>query len=114
MTGVIFEDLIRPMIKKPISEKSASLIMKVIVVVIGTVCVAMVFVVENMGTLVQVHCLALKCISIGTLFKTVLLHTKIDCNHSFSVCRQKSCCPVTKTLESHFVTTTFSSSKWQA
>ena len=62
MTGVIFEDLIRPMIKKPISEKCASLIMKVIVVVIGTVCVGMVFVVENMGTIVQVHFLALKCI----------------------------------------------------
>jgi Na+/proline symporter len=57
MTGVIFEDLIRPLVKKRISESSASLIMKVIVAVIGTVCVGMVFVVENMGTLVQVHCL---------------------------------------------------------
>jgi Na+/proline symporter len=55
MTGVIFEDLIRPFMKKRISESSASLIMKVIVAVIGTVCVGMVFVVENMGTLVQVH-----------------------------------------------------------
>lgn len=62
MTGVIFEDLIRPMAKKPISEKCASLIMKVIVVVIGTVCVGMVFVVENMGTIIQVRFLAWKCI----------------------------------------------------
>jgi len=62
MAGVIFEDLIRPMTKKPISEKRASLIMKVIVVVIGTICVGLVFVVEKMGTIVQVHFLALKCI----------------------------------------------------
>ncbi|PNF13986.1 hypothetical protein B7P43_G08671 [Cryptotermes secundus] len=53
MTGVIFEDLIRPVVKERISESRASLIMKVIVAVIGTVCVGMVFVVENMGTLVQ-------------------------------------------------------------
>lgn len=35
MCGVIFEDLIRPAIKRPISEKNASLIMKLIVVVVG-------------------------------------------------------------------------------
>lgn len=35
MCGVIFEDLIRPAYNKPISEKTASFIMKVIVVVIG-------------------------------------------------------------------------------
>lgn len=37
MTGVIFEDLIRPMFKKPISEARASFIMKIIVTVIGVV-----------------------------------------------------------------------------
>lgn len=35
MCGVIFEDLIRPAYNKPISEKTASFIMKIIVVVIG-------------------------------------------------------------------------------
>lgn len=35
MCGVIFEDLIRPAYKKPISERAASFIMKIIVVVIG-------------------------------------------------------------------------------
>jgi len=81
MTGVIFEDLIRPMTKKPISEKCASLIMKVIVVVIGTICVGLVFVVENMGTLVQVHFLALQYI-----FMMVLLYFKIDCSYNLNVC----------------------------
>ncbi|CAG4955222.1 unnamed protein product [Colias eurytheme] len=53
MCGVIFEDLIRPAYNKPISEKTASFIMKVIVVVIGATCVALVFLVEHMGALIQ-------------------------------------------------------------
>lgn len=53
MTGVIFEDLIKPYIKKPLSEAKASFLMKVIVVIIGTICVAMVFLVEKMGALIQ-------------------------------------------------------------
>ncbi|XP_068084240.1 sodium-coupled monocarboxylate transporter 2 [Anabrus simplex] len=52
MTGVLFEDLIRPRLKT-ISEARASFIMKIIVVVIGTVCVGLVFLVEKMGTLIQ-------------------------------------------------------------
>lgn len=35
LCGVIFEDLIRPAYNKPISEKTASFIMKIIVVIIG-------------------------------------------------------------------------------
>ncbi|GBP93976.1 Sodium-coupled monocarboxylate transporter 1 [Eumeta japonica] len=53
MTGVIFEDLIRPAYNKPISEKTASFIMKIIVVILGAICVALVFIVEHMGTLIQ-------------------------------------------------------------
>ena len=53
MTGVIFEDLIRPNMKKPLSEGHASMLMKIIVVIIGTICVALVFVVEKMGALIQ-------------------------------------------------------------
>nr|CAD7447631.1 unnamed protein product [Timema bartmani] len=54
MTGVIFEDLIRPMYKGPISESTASLIMKIVVVIIGTCCVGLVFLVDKLGTIVQV------------------------------------------------------------
>ncbi|KAI4465465.1 sodium-coupled monocarboxylate transporter [Holotrichia oblita] len=53
MTGVIFEDLIKPYVKRPLSEAKASFLMKIIVVIIGTICVAMVFVVEKMGALIQ-------------------------------------------------------------
>lgn len=54
MTGVIYEDMIKTAYKKPIPEATASFIMKIIVVVIGTICVSMVFVVEHLGSLVQV------------------------------------------------------------
>ncbi|KAF9417612.1 hypothetical protein HW555_005319, partial [Spodoptera exigua] len=53
MCGVIFEDLIRPAYNKPISERAASFIMKIIVVVVGFACVALVFLVEHMGALIQ-------------------------------------------------------------
>ncbi|KAK4878994.1 hypothetical protein RN001_007140 [Aquatica leii] len=53
MTGVIFEDLIKPRVKTPLSEAKASSIMKVMVVVIGSICVGLVFVVEKMGALIQ-------------------------------------------------------------
>ncbi|XP_044268114.1 sodium-coupled monocarboxylate transporter 1-like [Tribolium madens] len=53
MTGVIFEDLIKPRMKKPLSEARASLLMKIIVVIIGSICVGLVFVVEKMGALIQ-------------------------------------------------------------
>ncbi|KAJ8940059.1 hypothetical protein NQ314_010893, partial [Rhamnusium bicolor] len=49
MTGVIFEDLIKPRMKKPLTESQASFLMKVIVVIIGSICVGLVFVVEKMG-----------------------------------------------------------------
>ncbi|XP_050302091.1 sodium-coupled monocarboxylate transporter 1-like [Anthonomus grandis grandis] len=53
MTGVIFEDLIKPHLREPLTESQASLLMKIIVVIIGFVCVALVFVVEKLGTLIQ-------------------------------------------------------------
>lgn len=53
MTGVIFEDLVKPRMKKPLTESQASLLMKIIVVIIGSICVALVFVVEKMGALIQ-------------------------------------------------------------
>lgn len=54
MTGVIYEDMIKPSWKKPISEANASFIMKIVVVIIGVICVSMVFIVEQLGTLIQV------------------------------------------------------------
>ncbi|CAB3363685.1 Hypothetical predicted protein [Cloeon dipterum] len=54
ITGVLYEDFVKPTVKKPWSEAKASLLMKVVVVVVGTICVALVFLVERMGAIIQV------------------------------------------------------------
>lgn len=53
VAGVIFEDMIKPHLSKNVTEKTASTIMKIIVVIFGSICVGLVFVVEKMGTLTQ-------------------------------------------------------------
>ncbi|XP_046397965.1 sodium-coupled monocarboxylate transporter 1-like [Ischnura elegans] len=54
MSGVIYEDFIHPWLKVKISEERASTIMKIICVFIGLFCVGMVFIVENLGAVIQV------------------------------------------------------------
>jgi hypothetical protein len=54
ITGVVYEDFVKPNAKKPWSEAKASLLMKVVVVIVGTICVALVFMVERMGAVIQV------------------------------------------------------------
>lgn len=54
MCGVIFEDFLRPLFKEPISELKASWIMKCVVLIIGAICVALVFLVEHLGAIIQV------------------------------------------------------------
>lgn len=56
MSGVIYEDMIKPCLRKPISNVGASRIMKVTVVIIGAICVGLVFVVEKLSGLIQVRC----------------------------------------------------------
>ncbi|BES94953.1 Sodium:solute symporter family [Nesidiocoris tenuis] len=53
MTGVIFQDLIKPNISLHITESQSSFVMKAMVVIIGSICVAMVFIVEKLGALIQ-------------------------------------------------------------
>ncbi|XP_057342127.1 sodium-coupled monocarboxylate transporter 1-like [Microplitis mediator] len=50
MAAVIFEDFIKPFRKTPFSTRSADILMKLTVVVLGVICVALVFVVEKAGT----------------------------------------------------------------
>ncbi|KAG8229116.1 hypothetical protein J437_LFUL009585 [Ladona fulva] len=54
MAGVMYEDFIRPNLKVKISEERASHIMKVICIIIGVLCVCMVFIVEHLGAVIQV------------------------------------------------------------
>ncbi|XP_046401187.1 sodium-coupled monocarboxylate transporter 1-like [Ischnura elegans] len=53
MTGVLYEDFIRPMSGWKHTEARASIVLKVAVVIIGCVCVTLVFLVEKLGTLIQ-------------------------------------------------------------
>ncbi|XP_054261817.1 sodium-coupled monocarboxylate transporter 2-like isoform X2 [Macrosteles quadrilineatus] len=53
MCGVIYTDFVTPCLRRPISEARASWIMKGIVLTIGVLCVAMVFLVEQLGAIIQ-------------------------------------------------------------
>jgi len=54
MCGVIVEDFVRPLIKKPLSEGQASFYMKLITVFVGVLCTLLAFVVDQLGGLIQV------------------------------------------------------------
>jgi Na+/proline symporter len=55
MAGVIFEDYLKPQMSGKVSEARASLTMKIICAIMGVFCVGMVFVVENLGGVLQVN-----------------------------------------------------------
>lgn len=54
MTGVLFEDFIRPRMTKPVPEGKASLIMKVTAVAIGVITVLLAALVDKLGGIIQV------------------------------------------------------------
>lgn len=81
MTGVIFEDLIKPRTKKPLTEAQASFLMKVMVVIIGSICVALVFVVEKMGALIQASA-SMGAITAGPLLGIFSLGMFFPCANS--------------------------------
>ncbi|KAL0276708.1 UNVERIFIED_CONTAM: hypothetical protein PYX00_004221 [Menopon gallinae] len=66
MTGVILQDFIRPLRKKPLSEERASLCMKAIVVVLGIIFVGLAIAVDKLGALIQTSG-SLSGITAGTL-----------------------------------------------
>ncbi|KAH9631487.1 hypothetical protein HF086_004648 [Spodoptera exigua] len=51
MSAVVLEDFYKPFFKKPLTDRQASWIMKGVVIILGTLCV--VFIVEKMGTILQ-------------------------------------------------------------
>lgn len=70
MAGTIYEDYIKI---RGVSEEKAPLIMKIIVVVIGILCVLMVFVVEKLGNILPVRIIKnifqLKLIKVYKIFQ---------------------------------------------
>lgn len=67
MSAVVLEDFVKPFVKKPLSEKATNWVMRSVVVVIGVLCVFMVYVVEKMGTVLQLT-MSLEAITNGPLF----------------------------------------------
>ncbi|XP_076387572.1 sodium-coupled monocarboxylate transporter 1 isoform X1 [Megachile rotundata] len=53
MAGVIYEDMIKPWLRVPLSDVAASRTMKATVVLTGIACVTLVFLVEKLGGLIQ-------------------------------------------------------------
>ncbi|KAL2723926.1 sodium-coupled monocarboxylate transporter 1-like [Vespula squamosa] len=65
--GTIYEDFIDPwMSDTPEKEKKAAMIMKITVVILGVICVAMVFIVDRLGDIFQVS-LSLTGITAGSM-----------------------------------------------
>lgn len=67
MSAVVLEDFVKPFAKKPLSERAVNWVMRSVVVVIGVVCVCMVYIVEKMGTVLQLT-MSLEAITNGPLF----------------------------------------------
>ncbi|XP_033301614.1 sodium-coupled monocarboxylate transporter 2-like [Bombus bifarius] len=53
MSGVIYEDMIKPWLRISLSEVAASRVMKLTVLLMGTVCVTLVYLVEKLSGLIQ-------------------------------------------------------------
>lgn len=53
--ATLFEDFIRPCFRNTLSDKLANNIIKCVVVVIGALCVLIVFVVDKLGAVLQVR-----------------------------------------------------------
>lgn len=66
MSAVVLEDFVKPFAKKPLTENMVNWVMRSVVVVIGLICVGMVYVVEKMGTVLQLT-MSLEAITNGPL-----------------------------------------------
>lgn len=54
LSGTVCTDFVFPFIKKEVSEKQASNIIKVTTVIIGSISVALAFVVEKLGSIIEI------------------------------------------------------------
>lgn len=66
MSAVVLEDFFKPFVKRPLSNRAVNWIMRSVVVGVGVLCVALVSVVEKMGTVLQLT-MSLEAITNGPL-----------------------------------------------
>ncbi|XP_029719933.1 sodium-coupled monocarboxylate transporter 1 [Aedes albopictus] len=86
MSAVILEDFVKPFVKKPLSPRAVNWIMRSVVVGVGALCAALVFVVEKMGTVLQLT-MSLEAITNGPLLGTFtlgILVPWVDANSALS------------------------------
>ncbi|XP_034485100.1 sodium-coupled monocarboxylate transporter 1 [Drosophila innubila] len=67
MSAVVLEDFVKPYVKQQLSNRASTWIMRLVVIGVGVVCVALVYVVEHMGTVLQLT-MSLESITNGPLF----------------------------------------------
>lgn len=53
MAAIVLEDFYKPFANQPLSEKQTSYLMRSVVLVVGVISLALVFVVEHLGTVLQ-------------------------------------------------------------
>ncbi|XP_017848103.1 sodium-coupled monocarboxylate transporter 1 isoform X4 [Drosophila busckii] len=66
MACVISQDVVRPLLKKPLSERQTSLLLRAIVVFFGLSCIGLVGIVEKLGMVVQLATMT-SAVSMGPL-----------------------------------------------
>lgn len=66
LSAVVLEDFFKTFVKSPLSVRQINWIMRSVVVVVGVICVALVYVVEKMGTVLQLT-MSLEAITNGPL-----------------------------------------------
>ncbi|XP_055908293.1 sodium-coupled monocarboxylate transporter 1 [Eupeodes corollae] len=67
MSAVVLEDFVKPFVKRPLTESAKNWIMRSVVIGVGALCVCLVYVVEKMGTVLQLT-MSLEAITNGPLF----------------------------------------------
>lgn len=67
MAAIVLEDFVKPLVKAPLSEKQTIRVMRGTVLVIGVISVALVFVVQRLGTVLQLT-FTLSSLAAGPLF----------------------------------------------
>lgn len=55
VAGIILIDFIRPLWKRPISDAKETFLMKIIVCIYGSILIAAMYLVDEIGNLLQVH-----------------------------------------------------------
>lgn len=67
MSAVFLEDFVKSFIKTPLTERQTHYVLRAVVAIFGTICVCLVFVVENLGSVLQLS------ISLGAVANGPLL-----------------------------------------